>query len=847
VPTHTKQLLIIKSHGSKHIFILAGLFFLSGTAGLILQVVWMYRLGLVFGNAAYATAATLSAFFLGMALGGWFWGKAATRLRNALSIYGLMELGIALSALLWIPGIGLYESNYPIIVDILGNNAGMLTFGKFIFSISLLLLPTLFMGGTFPVLSQYVAENRDQLAIRGTFLYAVNTIGASIGAFIAGFFLLSEYGVSSTYYFAIALAAGTGIIAIVLDRLTIYDSKAGFAKNKSEVISNKKLLPSNSLSYSLIIVLAFSSGLLALSAETIWIKMFAQVLQNSVYSFSAILVVFLIALGCGGMLSHLLVRISVPVIPTIVILLSVGAIMIGVSPLIFNMATNGLQYISASASWTDYLQSIFRLSFLIVFPPTLVIGSVFPYLLKASPKINRKSGSFVGLLVFFNSIGSAVGPLLIGFFFLDYIGLWNSVKVIAIIYVALALLITFYFKKRTRWTTLTGLTVILLILIPNPPLVHLEANESILDIWQSSDGVVSIVESDNNIQMRLDNFYVLGDTRSVLVEKMQAHIPLLLHPEPKSVLFLGMGTGITAGASLDHNVDHIVTVELVPNVIRAAKRYFTPWVNELFTRPNVEIVPDDARNFLLGTSQNFDVIIGDLFTPWHQGTGTLYTVEQFKLAKKHLTSNGIFAQWLPLYQLTPESFKTISATFASVFPQVTLWRADFSTSRASIVLIGQASGTSLDQRVLEKNITNIIETSAEKADSSKPHMAGLFYLGNLQAIKDSLSGIPINTDDKRTIEFNAPVLSQKANSGKASYIVGKEFEKLITALARGLPPQEDPYLSLLPENEIKYVEVGLQYYKYLQLKTENKNNEADSVRTEIQTLAPGFLTDTVKN
>ena len=270
-------------------------------------------------------------------------------------------------------------------------------------------------------------------------------------------------------------------------------------------------------------------------------------------------------------------------------------------------------------------------------------------------------------------------------------------------------------------------------------------------------------------------------------------------------------------------------------------------MNELFTRPNVEIVPDDARNFLLGTSQNFDVIIGDLFTPWHQGTGTLYTVEQFKLAKKHLTSNGIFAQWLPLYQLTPESFKTISATFASVFPQVTLWRADFSTSRASIVLIGQASGTSLDQRVLEKNITNIIETSAEKADSSKPHMAGLFYLGNLQAIKDSLSGIPINTDDKRTIEFNAPVLSQKANSGKASYIVGKEFEKLITALTRGLPPQEDPYLSLLPENEIKYVEVGLQYYKYLQLKAENKNNEADSVRTEIQTLAPGFLTDTVKN
>jgi spermidine synthase len=841
MPTPIQNYAISTSLSAKRLTVLAALFFLSGTSGLIFQVVWMYRLGLVFGNAVYATAATLAAFFLGLALGGWLWGNTVARFRRPLSVYGLMELGVALTALLWIPGVDFYKTHYPSVVAVLGDHRSMLILAKFVFSTTLLFFPTVLMGGTFPVLAQYVGEGPRQLASRGTLLYAVNTLGASSGAFFAGFFLLSKYGVNSTYSIAVALAASTGIGAILLDRLS---GRAAARGINPAPVKRKSTRSSVTIKGSLMIVLAFITGLLALSAETVWIRMFAQVLQNSVYSFSAILVVFLIALGFGGLLSHVLVRLSLPPIRVLLVLLYAGAIIVGLSPVVFNAATDGLGYVASRASWFEYLWAVFRLSILVVFPPTVIIGAVFPFLLKAAPVISRESGRFVGRLVLFNSLGSAVGPILAGFFILDSFGLWNSIKIIALAYGGLALFVASSAAvKRVTWMALPMAALIGLIGLSSPPIVRLQAGENIVKVWQASDGVVSVVKSADNLQMRLDNFYVLGDTRSALVEQMQAHIPLLLHPTPRRTLFLGMGTGITAGASLNHDVERVVAVELVPNVIRAAKRYFSPWVNGLFGDSQVEIIADDARNFLLGTTEQFDVIVGDLFTPWHAGTGSLYTVEHFQLAKKRLAPGGLFAQWLPLYQLTPESFETIAASFASVFPVVTLWRADFSGTRASIGLIGQETGSRLDQETLLQNIVHIVGERDTASNGTSNHMAGLFYLGNLEALQDRLSGIMLNTDDKRTVEFKAPILSQQANAGVETYIVGRELEKLLMTLATNLPADQDPYLADLPASEIRYVEVGLQYYRYLQLTEAGTKREADNLLGRIRALAPDFLKD----
>jgi spermidine synthase len=837
----TKTIKTFSNISSKHFSVLLLLFFLSGTAGLILQVVWMYRLGLIFGNAAYATAATLSAFFLGLAIGGWFLGNASVKFKRPLSAYGLMEIGIALTALLLIPGIEFYETHYASLVTFTNGEQSLLTILKFTFSIVLLLFPTVLMGGTFPVLAQFIGKEKRQLANRGTVLYAVNTLGASIGALLAGFFLLSKYGVDATYYITIVLVVSIGFLAILMDRLFVTNKEIPVVKKDNKVSKTTTTL--DGITYLELKILAFSSGLLALSIETIWTKMFAQVLQNSIYSFSAILVVFLFALGVGGLLSHILVKISSNMKYVLLILLLLGAISVALSPYVFNTLTNGLGYLAPSASWPAYLGAVFKLSFLVVFFPTVIFGAVFPFLLKASPFLNQAPGKFVGKLVLFNSIGSTIGPIIVGFILLDAIGIWTTIKVVAILYGCLALFISFNFNNKAikKWLLIPIIGIIGVVSLANPPIVLLEKGEKVLKAWQSSDGVVSIVESDKNIQMRLDNFYVLGDSRSILVEQMQGHIPLLIHPKPKKTLFLGMGTGITAGASLSHDVERVVVVELVSNVIPAAKEYFSPWVNNLFNDKRVEIIADDARNFLLGSTENFDVIVGDLFTPWHAGTGSLYTIEHFNQAKKHLKKGGVFAQWLPLYQLTPESFEIITKTFASVFPEVTFWRGDFSSSRASIVLIGQEKGSKLNEDTLKKNIENVIGSSKNESDNSNDHMAGLFYLGNLNAIKNNLNNVGVNNDNYRSIEFKAPILSQQANSGKNSYIIEEKLFDLFKMLNKNLPATKDPYLSELPSNELKYVEVGFLYFRYLQLKDNGNENDANKILNQIHSLAPNFL------
>ncbi|MEQ9424089.1 MAG: fused MFS/spermidine synthase [Cyclobacteriaceae bacterium] len=824
-------------------FILSLLFFLSGATSLTLQVIWMYRLGLIFGNAAYATAATLAAFFLGLSLGGWLSGRLSIRLKKPLTAYGLMEMGIALTALFLYPGLDFYETNYAEITALFSSDRTLLTLSKFLFSTTLLIFPTMLMGGTFPMLAQFIGEN-SHLARRGTLLYTFNTLGAAVGAFIAGFFLISSIGVNATYAYALIVASAIGLAAVIIDRLPIWSHLKGSSSQWDHSRKNdhqSKPRSADAIDYKLFVILAFSSGILALSAEMLWTRMFAQVLQNSVYSFSAIIVVFLIALGCGGGLSHWLVRIAAPVIPALLALLSMAAIFVGLTPFVFNIATDGMAYLSPSASWPQYIRSVFWLAFLVVFPPTLVLGAIFPFLLKLSPSIDQKSGRFVGKLVLFNSLGSTVGPLIAGLVLIDLLGLWGSIKVIALGYGGMAFLIAFNQPlKKKKWAALPLAGIIAILTLAEPSSVKLEPGQRVLETWQSSDGIVSVVQSGENVQIRLNNYYVLGDSRSALVEQMQGHIPLLIHPNPKKVLFLGMGTGITAGASISHDVGRVVTVELVSDVITAAQRYFSPLLNGLFEDRRVEVIADDARNYLLGTSEKFDVIVGDLFTPWHAGTGSLYSAEHFERVKGQLTPGGLFAQWLPLYQLTPRSFETIAATFASIFPQVTLWRADFSGSRPSIALIGQTEDTKLDQATLKRNIVNVLDP-ANPSQNSKDHMVGLFYLGNFETIRDRFVHAPLNTDNRRTIEYMVPIWTQTANAGDETYLVGKQLESLLIDLSSGLPAQRDPYLSLLPSNEIKYVRAGLLYYIYHHLLDQGRENEAKEILGQIRGLAPDFL------
>lgn len=833
----------------RHLAILLCLFFLSGAGGLVLQVVWMYRLGLVFGNAAYATAATLSSFFLGMAVGGRFWGDRVARVKRPLLAYGVLEWGVVVATLFWIWAASFYDARYPDFVELAHRIGGGLVGMKFVLSATLLFLPTFLMGGTFPVLAQHVAGERHRLGTMGALLYAVNTLGAGLGAFLGGFVFLRMFGVTRTLAGTLVLLTGVGAAAVWMGRLAppldVTDAP-GLREKPRNVEAGKEMASNQPLLDRDAVLVALVSGVVTLGAQVLWTRMFAQVLQNSVYSFAAILVIFLLALGIGGVVAHILARGKRDPLTTVGLLLGASAALIALSPLIFYRLTDGLVYVGIGARWGTYIASVFFLVAAVLLVPVVVMGTVFPYLLKASRFKSLSSGSLAGRLVFFNSLGAALGPVLTGFILLDRLGLWASVVVLGVVYAVLGLFVTRSSRRRVRVMVLGLSVVVLATALFRPPPARLQPGEILKEVRQASDGVVAVVDNRGSLELRMDNYYVLGDSRSALVERMQAHIPMMLHDDGRSVLFLGMGTGITAGGALAHEPEQVVVVELVSNVIRLAERYFAPWTAGLFRDRRVRIVSDDARSFLLGSHDRFDVIVGDLFTPWHAGTGSLYTLEHFRLVREHLTDGGIFAQWLPLYQLTPEVFGSIAATFAEVFPQVTVWRADFSDTRASIALIGQDEGSVLDPVTIARGARIILGSTSDgrgvESDSGNggDHMATLFYAGNLSRVPELIEGAVINTDDRRVVEFELPVRSQEANATGSGFMSGARLVRFLRTLHEAQPPDRDPYLARLPERERRYVHAGYLYFRYLRLARAGEFERADEILAKIEAITPEF-------
>src|SRR5437773_1814380 len=204
--------------------------------------------------------------------------------------------------------------------------------------------------------------------------------------------------------------------------------------------------------------------------------------------------------------------------------------------------------------------------------------------------------------------------------------------------------------------------------------------------------------------LRLDNFYVLGGSAAATNERRQGLLPLLLHPAPRRAAFIGMATGITASAGAALGVDETTVIELVPEVARLAATEFATWNAQLLERPGVRLVVDDGRRYLVTTAERYDVVVGDLFIPWHAGAGSLYAREMFETVAGRLAPGGLFCQWLPLYQLTREEFDVIARTFVAVFPSVTLWRDDFYANRPIVALVGQVAPPTLDLGSLRERI-----------------------------------------------------------------------------------------------------------------------------------------------
>lgn len=786
------------------------LVFASGFTGLVYEVLWLKELGYLFGSTTHAAATTLAVFFLGLAAGGWWWGSRSGRMSNPLRTYAGLEVGIAASASLYFLLLPVYHSIYGTLFGWFGDSRHMFLVVKFVLAAGILFLPSFFMGGTLPVIAQYLVKRRENLGKTGTLLYGINTVGAALGAFVAGFILPRWLGFSRSYL--------TGItISVLIAGCAYLLSRTKGATSLSEPWRPVEDEPSRARPHmrgAWIWVMAFVSGFVVLSLEVLWTRMFAQVLQNSVYSFAAILVVILVSLAAGSAIAHILIRLRIRPSVALWCILTLAGIGVAATPHWFYHITNSLKYLMSEGDWISHMRKVFGKVTVIIMIPGVLIGILFPYLLKVSEKTSAGAGRTIGHLSAVNTFAGILGATCAGFLLISWCGLWTSIVLMAAAYLMLAVVVVEDNTAKSLFFRFVPMGLLILATTMwNPtriPLVTLTtARPYLYGLWEGSYGVVSVVGSADNLIMNLDNKYPLGDLEGMKHERMQAYLPLRISPRTRSVFFIGLGTGITAGAALSHPVERVVICELIPEVEIAAKKHFAPYVNGLFDDERVHIVSEDGRNYLKGTRDKYDVIISDLFIPFNAGTGSLYTKEHFVSVKSRLNDDGLFALWLPMFMLSKDEFSIITKTMLAVFPQVTLWRGNFLSGHHIVALIGQPGSDPLDPGIVSGQKRGI------SGDLFLERQLLRFYAGNMTAAKSMFRDARVNTDDRPLIEYLAPITNadREASGKKERCLNGKRMLDFYEELLATVPPREDPYLARLTKKDTDFVRAGLALHR----------------------------------
>jgi len=789
----------------------------------------MKQLGLLFGNTAHAAAATLAAFFAGLAAGSWFLGRRSASVANPLRVYAWLEVGIAVTALLYFGVLRLYYGIYPGVYQSVDSPAVILLI-KFGLAILLVFPPAFCMGGTIPVMGQFLVRTPSRLGTTAALLYGVNTLGAALGAGLAGFFFPLWFGFKATCLGAMAVTVGVAAAAFVLSR----GASAGrgeMAKRGSDDTPFSAQGPGKRWPLSLV---CFLSGFGILALEVLWTRMFAQVLENSVYTFAAILVIVLLCLAVGAFISSRLARLEVSSPRVLALLVLAGGIAVSTTPFVFMRLTNSLQILASRGSWFEYLGLIFRKGFLTIGPPALVLGTVFPYLMKAEEKHARSAGPALGRLAAINTAGAIFGSLLCGFLFLELLGMWRTMQLIGVMYLVTALVFPLGWATGSiALKVIAGIFLLVQFSALNPARLPINSvdtlrpQQQILETWEGSDCTVAVARDRHGLSIKVNSHYGLGSTGAMMQQKLQADIPLMVRPDTESIFFLGTGTGVTAGSALDPqfpNVKRVVTCELVPEVITAARKYMTnidgfDCTGGLFSDPRATVLVEDGRHYLMASGQTFDMVNADLFVPFRSGAGSLYSREHFECVKQRLNPGGLFVQWLPLYQVTENEFSIIARTMLEVFEQVSLWRSTFQPGEEVVALVGHPDAAPLPACSLDSSEDKRIAIAGkDHRDLARlslpfnPQTILFFYCGNLAEAREFFDQYPVNSDDRPYVEYMAPRTYRSKTDAAVPWFVGPRIARLVDEIQSRCPPDNDPLLAGRTAEDRRLPVAGAAYH-----------------------------------
>jgi len=706
------------------------LFVGSGCAALVYEVVWFQMLSLSLGSSAISLGVLLGTFMGGMCLGSLLLPRFVKPSQHPVRIYALLEAGIGVMGL--------------VILFILPYAGGLYTtiggpgfFGLMVRGLVaalVLLPPTLMMGATLPAIARYVSATPTGVSWLG-FFYGGNIVGAVFGTLLAGFYLLREHDVMFATFVAV------GINALVAGLAFAYAKAAPHTPPVADEQSAVPLIPKGAWPVYVTIGL---SGMTALGAEVVWTRLLTLLLGGTVYTFSLILAAFLIGLGGGSSFGAAVARnVKNPRQALgacqLLLVAAIGWAAYSQTTALPNWSVNPALAPDPTATFQiDLIRALW-----VVLPGAVLWGMSFPLALAAIADKDQDPGRLVGSVYAANTVGAIFGAMLASLVGIATLGTQGSQRALMVLAAISALLMfTFELSRedgRLRVSQRGGMFGILTVSLtawfistvaPVPPILVAYGRYAVT--WLGSHGEFIYVGEGMNSSMAVSreasgalNYHNAGKVQAsslpqdMRLQRMLGHLTTLVPDNPRSVLVIGCGAGVTAGAvSISPIVDSVTIAEIEPLVPEVVSTYFSEHNYDVVRNPKVHVQIDDARHYLLTSHRKFDAITSDPFDPWVKGAATLYTKEFFETIRDHLNDGGVITVFVQLYESGMLAVKSEIATFLEVFPNGMIFGNTHQGGGYDVVLLGQKGDAKIDvdrieQRLADPKFSQVAQSLAE--------------------------------------------------------------------------------------------------------------------------------------
>jgi spermidine synthase len=807
------------SRPSRALLPLVLIFFISGSAGLVHEIVWARALGQVLGNSLQSVTAVLVVFLGGLGLGALLGSRRASRSTTApLRDYAWLEFFV-----------GLWGLSAPAII--VAVEAGLRSLGPSIASGALLLPasriatvclvlapPTLAMGATFPLMIREARRRgvASESAVRS--LYGWNTVGAALGALVGAFALLPFLGTRGSFLTAAIVNLLAGGAALLL--------------NRGERITEPEIGPGDRIARPLSLRLTVASSAAVLSGgigallQIGWTRATTLAFGSSVYALGITLAAYVLGIGIGPLLvtRRLLERRTAA--------LAAGtAWIVGTSSLLVLPVLGRLPEIGArlsgrhSASPLLMLSVQFGIVFLFLLVPTLAQGAIFPGLARMAESERAFPSHRAASLVYACSTGGSVAGLIAGgFVLIPGIGAERMLRgaglVALLLSMALLLARSTSEMKRPRpvHAATFGLLLLLSALLAALPGWDREVMSSggflygpvygaagdrrdlremmrrrgeLVFESEGGDALVTVRRGPTGVLSLQINGKTEASTGGDMPTQLLAgHLPLLLHPRPSEVLVIGLASGVTLGAVERHSVNRIRVVEIAPSVVEAAP-IFAPHNGDALEDDRVELVIDDARAHLLVNDDRYDVIASQLSNPWVAGVANLFTVEFYRMVRSHLRPGGLFCQWVQAYRLDPEDLRGVVQSFLEVFPEATAWEE--SAGSGDYFLIGSDGALQVAPERFSSPEAEPALVDLRRAGIKDPADLLVRFVSGPRGLREFAAGAPPQTDDDLYLEWRAPLALFRHTLRDQVAALNRHRQPVLTVL-RGDVLREQPDL-----------------------------------------------------